>query len=173
MTKTLTFLHTAPAHIATFDRLCSELAPGVPTRHVVDESLLRDAREAGTITPELAQRVSLALSDAAEAGAGMILCTCSTIGGCAENVGRVISTLALRGPVGGARLPSCAATARLSPGTPLRFLHIGSRARNAKTPTAICFPRRYASGRGDEGPKSSLSGSGFLVPFVRAAPRRG
>ena len=67
MTKTLTFLHTSPVHIATFDRLCSELAPGVPVRHIVDESLLRDAREAGRITPELAKRVTQTVLDAVEA----------------------------------------------------------------------------------------------------------
>src|SRR4051794_3236491 len=96
MTKTLTFLHTSPVHIATFERLCSELAPGVPTCHVVDETLLRDAREAGTITPELVQRVSRTVSDAAEAGAGMILCTCSTIGGCAESIGRTTAHPVMR-----------------------------------------------------------------------------
>jgi hypothetical protein len=96
VSKTLTFLHTSPAHIATFDRLCSELAPGVPTRHIVDESLLRDAREARTITPDLAQRVSRTVSDAAEAGAGMILCTCSTIGGCAEDAGRAMAQPVMR-----------------------------------------------------------------------------
>lgn len=85
MTKTLTFLHTSPVHVATFDRLCSELAPDVPVRHVVDESLLREAREAGRITPELAQRVTRTVLEAVEAGAGTVLCTCSTIGGCAED----------------------------------------------------------------------------------------
>jgi hypothetical protein len=88
MTKTLTFLHTSPVHVATFDRLCSELAPGVPVRHIVDESLLQEAREAGRITPELAHRVADTVLEAVEAGAGTVLCTCSTIGGCAEAAGQ-------------------------------------------------------------------------------------
>ena len=35
MSKMLTFLHTAPVHIPTFDDLLAELAPNVPARHVV------------------------------------------------------------------------------------------------------------------------------------------
>ena len=47
----------------------------------------------------------------------------------------------------------------MSPGAPSRFLHVGPRTRNAKTSTAICFPKRYAKGRRAEGPKSSLGES--------------
>lgn len=96
MTKTLTFLHTSPVHIATFDRLLGEIAPDMPARHIVDESLLSDARAAGTITPELQQRVSTTLEDAFDDGAAVVLCTCSTIGGCAEDVGRQTSVPVLR-----------------------------------------------------------------------------
>jgi len=83
MTKTLTFLHTSPVHIATFDRLLAELAPNVPARHIVDERLLSDARASG-ITADLRQRVAARLENAFEQGAAVVVCTCSTIGGCAE-----------------------------------------------------------------------------------------
>jgi len=73
-----------------------------------------------------------------------------------DAAGTMSSTLALRDPVRRARKPLCAATARLLPGAPSRLLHVGSVTRHAKTPTAICFPRRYAIERGTEGPKSSL-----------------
>ena len=63
MPKTLAFLHTSPVHIATFDRLLAEIDPDIPARHVVDESLLRDARAHG-ITAELERRVAQALRDA-------------------------------------------------------------------------------------------------------------
>ncbi len=70
-------------------------------------------------------------------------------------------------------MPLCASSTRLSPGAPPRFLHVGSRTRNAKTPTAICFPRCYATGHSAEGPKSSLGGVVLsevayadLLPFV-------
>ncbi len=86
MTATLTFLHTAPVHIATFNRLLTELAPDIPARHIVDESLLREARESG-VTESLAKRVEQVVHDALHDGAKVVLCTCSTIGGCAESAG--------------------------------------------------------------------------------------
>ena len=83
MAKTLTFLHTAPVHIATFDRLLAEIDPEIPVRHIVDESLLAEARAAGSITPALARRVADIVTAALD-DAGVVVCTCSTIGGCAE-----------------------------------------------------------------------------------------
>lgn len=85
MTSTLTFLHTSPVHIERFDSLVAQLAPGIPVRHLVAESLLQEARESG-ITPDLAQRVQAILAEAAPQS-GVILCTCSTLGGCAEQLG--------------------------------------------------------------------------------------
>lgn len=79
----LAFLHTSPAHVATFERLLAELAPGVAGAHIVDEGLLRDARAEG-LTPAIAGRVAERLRAAAADGAGVALCTCSTIGGLAE-----------------------------------------------------------------------------------------
>ena len=96
MTKTLTFLHTSPVHIATFDRLLSQIDPQIAARHLVDESLLSDARSAGAITPELQARIAATLERAIEDGAGAVLCTCSTIGGWAEEVGQQLSAPVLR-----------------------------------------------------------------------------
>lgn len=90
MAKELAFLHTAPTNVATFARLLAEIDPSIPARHVVDESLLNEARAVG-MTPALVERVHgtltdmLAGSDGADAPA-VVLCTCSTIGGCAEEV---------------------------------------------------------------------------------------
>src|SRR5215218_2786091 len=87
MGKTLAFLHTSPVHIATFDRLLAEIDPGVAARHIVDESLLDEARAAGAITPALEQRIAAALRDASASDGAVVLCTCSTIGGSAEAAG--------------------------------------------------------------------------------------
>jgi hypothetical protein len=57
MPKKIAFLHTASANVVTFDRLARTLAPDIPIEHMLDESLLADARTAGMITPELAQRI--------------------------------------------------------------------------------------------------------------------
>lgn len=95
---TITFLHTAPAHIATFERLMAELAPGVPARHIVDEQLLAQARAAG-ITPELAEQVASSVDAARADGAALLVCTCSTIGGCAERAGRAVPVLRIDRPM--------------------------------------------------------------------------
>jgi len=85
MSKPLVFLHTSPAHVATFDRLLAEVAPDVTARHLVDEDVLRQARDGGRLTAEMQQQVSRDIHELAGSGAAVILCTCSTIGGCAES----------------------------------------------------------------------------------------
>jgi hypothetical protein len=95
MPRTLTFLHTSPVHVATFERLLAELAPDVPATHVVDETLLDDARAHG-LTPELAGRVAAAVAEARDRGAGVVLCSCSTIGALAEQVGAAAGAPVLR-----------------------------------------------------------------------------
>jgi hypothetical protein len=96
MPATLTLLHTSPVHIATFDRLLAEVAPDVPVRHVVEESLLRQARDRGHVTVELAGRIAETVQDALEQDAKVVLCTCSTIGGAAEAAGQTLRQVVLR-----------------------------------------------------------------------------
>ena len=86
MTKTLVFLHTAPANVTTFAQLLAEIDPTIPAKHVLDESLLAEARAHG-ITPEVTARVQQALREATDDETAMVLCTCSTIGGVAEQAG--------------------------------------------------------------------------------------
>ena len=85
MSNTLTLLHTSPIHIATFDRLLMALAPDVPVRHIVREALLSDARANG-LSPGLMARIGDEVR-AAASGTSVVLCTCSTIGACAEQAG--------------------------------------------------------------------------------------
>ncbi len=80
----IAFLHTAPAHVATFEALLDAADPSVPRRHVVDATLLADARAAGAVTAAIAQRVAGAVAALAEPRTAVVLCTCSTIGGAAE-----------------------------------------------------------------------------------------
>ena len=89
MGKGLAFLHTSPVHVATFDRLLAEIDPSIAAHHVVNESLLAEARAVG-MTPEVVVRVHGTLAEILAGGEGyapeVVLCTCSTIGGCAEQV---------------------------------------------------------------------------------------
>lgn len=83
MSPTLTFLHTAPSNVEPFEQLAATFAPSVEVRHVIDQSLLDDARAQG-VTPELQARVDARIRAAIEEGADLVLCTCSSIGACAE-----------------------------------------------------------------------------------------
>ena len=96
MPETLTFLHTAPVLVDTFNRLIDEVAPDVPVRHIVDESLLQEARDRGEITPDLSRRVGDLILEAVKQDARVVLCTCSTIGACAEDANRLTDRPVLR-----------------------------------------------------------------------------
>jgi len=81
---TIAFLHTARVHVPTFERLMREIAPDLEVSHLVKEELLCDARAAGIGNPALTARVHDAMREAASGGAAVVACTCSTIGGIAE-----------------------------------------------------------------------------------------
>jgi aspartate/glutamate racemase len=87
---TFGFLHTAHVHVATFTDLLASASPADDTRHRVDESLLTDARRRGAVDDDLERRITTHLRDLADQGAGPMVCTCSTIGGPAEDIGRRI-----------------------------------------------------------------------------------
>jgi aspartate/glutamate racemase len=78
------FLHTADAHVALFTRLLGDVAPDDVAVHIVDASLLTDARRRGRVDDDLARRIGAHLRALADGGAQAVLCTCSTIGGAAE-----------------------------------------------------------------------------------------
>lgn len=78
----LALLHTSPLHIPVFDALRQEHHQDLELRHFVDEELLSRARREGT--EAVAGDVRKALHQAVADGARAVLCTCSTIGGVAE-----------------------------------------------------------------------------------------
>lgn len=81
----LIFLHTSSAHVQTFNALLAELAPNLHVHHIVDEAILREARDAGRLTEAMQAKVQTQVAALNEAP--VVLCTCSTIGGCAEQAG--------------------------------------------------------------------------------------
>jgi len=84
MPEHVTFLHTSPVHVETFERLVKAVDPDVQTTHIVAEDLLVDARVLGLQDANLVGRVHKAMIDAASNGSAIVACTCSTIGGVAE-----------------------------------------------------------------------------------------
>ena len=90
------FLHTSPVHVPTFEALVVEVVPGVAAVSIVDVDLLERARTHGLDDPQLAEAVRRALEALVSGGATTILCTCSTIGGLAERIGRERSLAVVR-----------------------------------------------------------------------------
>ncbi|NMM90891.1 hypothetical protein B2J88_42355 [Rhodococcus sp. SRB_17] len=79
---TIGFLHTSPVHVPTFDGLTHQTWPLLGTIHVVDESILTQARTEGPEMTESAVRAHL--KELKDNGADAVCCTCSTIGDIAE-----------------------------------------------------------------------------------------
>jgi len=77
---TVAFIHTVLALPATFGALADELIAGTDVFHVVDESLLGVTRRSGVLTPVTKRRVLGHVESAAEAGADLVVVTCSSIG---------------------------------------------------------------------------------------------
>jgi hypothetical protein len=77
---TLTLIHTAEAHKATFNTLRDRLAPGADLHHVTRPDWLSRTRAGDdSVTSELADTIA--------AAPGPTLCTCTTLGPLAESLG--------------------------------------------------------------------------------------
>ena len=81
----ITLLHTADAHVATFDTLRDRIAPGAALHHVVRPDWLARARAAGP-TEDLVAEITETITGTP----GTVLCTCTTIGDIAETAGALV-----------------------------------------------------------------------------------
>jgi Asp/Glu/hydantoin racemase len=77
---TVAFLHTVLSLPPVFAALAEELLPETDLFHIVDESLLNVTRKTGALTAVTRRRVLGYLESAAEAGADLVVVTCSSIG---------------------------------------------------------------------------------------------
>jgi len=82
--KTLGLIHTSATLIPVFQQLCKEYLPGVNTFNIVDDSIVRNIRERGSLTPEISKRVADYVASAEDSGADYIMVTCSSIGAAVE-----------------------------------------------------------------------------------------
>jgi hypothetical protein len=90
------FLHTADVHVDVFTGLLAELSPDDTSVHIVDESLLTDSRRRGGVDDDVRLRIGTRIRKLSSAGAVRVVCTCSTIGGPSEDVGRALGVEVLR-----------------------------------------------------------------------------
>jgi Asp/Glu/hydantoin racemase len=77
---TIGFVHTVLSLPPTFSELANELAPGAEVFHIVDETLLGITRKTGSLSAATRRRVLGYVESAAEAGADLVVVTCSSIG---------------------------------------------------------------------------------------------
>jgi Asp/Glu/hydantoin racemase len=78
--STIGFVHTVLSLPATFTELAGELVPEAEVFHIADETLLSNTRREGKLTPATKRRVLGYVESAAEAGADLVVVTCSSIG---------------------------------------------------------------------------------------------
>jgi len=74
------FVHTVLGLPPVFSDLAEELVPDAEVFHIVDETLLGVTRKTGTLTPTTRRRVLGYVESAADAGADLVVVTCSSIG---------------------------------------------------------------------------------------------
>jgi len=82
----LTFFHTAAYNETLFQTLLAEVGPEVPSRHIVAPDLLARAVAQGRVTVDIAADTQERMRAALKDGARMVLCTCSTLGACADQL---------------------------------------------------------------------------------------
>ena len=77
---TIGFIHTVLGLPPTFAELADELVPAAEYFHIVDETLLANTRKSGSLTAVTRRRVLGYVESAADAGADLVVVTCSSIG---------------------------------------------------------------------------------------------
>ena len=73
------FVHTGVPIGMMLKKMMSESMPDIPNFHIVDDSLIQDLLQTGEFTPSILKRLSAQISMAKEAGADIIMVTCSSI----------------------------------------------------------------------------------------------
>jgi Asp/Glu/hydantoin racemase len=94
--KRLGLLHTSATLVPVFEKLCKSMLPGVAVFNLVDDSLIKDVIAQGELRPQVARRVAQHVAAAEDAGADVILATCSSIGPAVETAATLASVPVLR-----------------------------------------------------------------------------
>ncbi|HET8828951.1 MAG TPA: aspartate/glutamate racemase family protein [Pelobium sp.] len=94
--KTLGFVHTSATLVPLFQQLTKEYLTNVDTFNIVDDSLIKDVIKKGELMPNTAARVVNHIKAAEEAGADVILVTCSSIGRAIETAATLCNVPVIR-----------------------------------------------------------------------------
>jgi aspartate/glutamate racemase len=94
--KTLGLIHTTASLVPLFQQLCKEKLPGVEVANIVDEMLIKDILRHDGLTPQNARRVVQHVFASADAGADLVMVTCSSLGRAVETAATLVSVPVLR-----------------------------------------------------------------------------
>ena len=84
MTKRLALIHTGNFLVPMFSEICREMMPDVDLFNIADDSLIQNTIEANELTPLTARRLAGYIQSAEDAGADVVLVTCSSVGPAVE-----------------------------------------------------------------------------------------
>ena len=135
--KRVVFIHTVTTLPAVFKSLVTELAPQIDLYHVVDESLLQNTIRNGELSKTTIHRLVSYLVLAQQAGADLVMVTCSSIGAAAE-IGRALVDI----PV--LRVDDPMADLALASGT---RIGVAATVRTTLTPTVSLIERKATAAR--------------------------
>lgn len=79
MIKKIGFVHTGVAIADMFKPMIAKQLPSINSFHIVDDSLIQDLLQEGKFTPSIRKRLCNQIELAEEAGADIIMVTCSSI----------------------------------------------------------------------------------------------
>lgn len=80
MAQTLALLHTSPTLSPLFNTLAAKHLPGVRVLHLVDESLIKNTIASGKLEKPTMRRLINWVGGGFEAGADVVMVTCSSVG---------------------------------------------------------------------------------------------
>jgi Asp/Glu/hydantoin racemase len=94
--KRLGLLHTSATLVPIFAQLCQATLSNVDVFNLVDDSLIKDVIAQGRLRPQTARRVVQLIAAAEDAGADLIMVTCSSIGQAVETAATLAAVPVLR-----------------------------------------------------------------------------
>jgi Asp/Glu/hydantoin racemase len=177
MGKRVAFVHTVTSLPAVFKSLTTELAPELDTFNIVDESLLQNTIRDGELSKATIRRLLHHLSMAQEAGADLVMVTCSSVGPAADlgrpmidiPVLRVDEAMAERALASGERIGVAATlSTTLGPTAALIERKASASGKNVKVVSKLCAGAFEALLAGDMARHDALVSEGLreLIPTV-------
>jgi len=96
MIRRIAVLHTVVFLTEIFRKLFQENLPNTESFHMVDESIIQELLKIGHLTPKIVRRIATHVMAADDAGADLILFTCSSTSPAVDNVKELVDVPVLK-----------------------------------------------------------------------------